>query len=323
MMNASDPWTSALRTGDFQSAWAVCDRLLAERVASREDCSDLPRYEQFIWRGEPLANRRVLVRCYHGMGDTIQFIRFAAPLRKIAREVTVWVQPPLLPLIATAPGVDRVSALHDGKPEFLYDVDIELMEVPYALRAELDSLAAHVPYLFPRMRSRLPQTDGEALKVGLAWRTGSGAAEGSLPLSELCRLQEVAGVEFYSLQYPAVAEELQALNAIDLACKELELLASRMHKLDLVITSDTDIAHLAGALGLPVWTALPFQSDWRWMDAREDSPWYPTMRLFRQPRTGDWKSVMDEVMESLSRHTLSARPLHSDRGATHARLASR
>ncbi|MET0985199.1 MAG: hypothetical protein ABW034_07320 [Steroidobacteraceae bacterium] len=304
MPNRTDTWTAALLRGDFDAAWATCDDVLADRLARNEECSDWPRHEQFIWRGQPFSNRRVLIRCYHDMADTIQFIRFAAPLRRITREVTVWVQPELLSLIATAPGVDRVSAIHDGKPEFLYDVDIESRELAHALRATAESVSSYVPYLFPRMISRVPSAGGELLKVGLIWRSGQGSPERSLPVQELRQLQHVDGVELYSLEYPADADELRAMGATDLACKEIELLASRMQRLDLIISADTYTAHLAGAMGLPVWTLLPADCDWRWQLERNDTPWYPTMRLFRQAQLGDWSAVMEDVVASLQEHVL-------------------
>ncbi|MET0659829.1 MAG: ADP-heptose--LPS heptosyltransferase, partial [Steroidobacteraceae bacterium] len=302
MQNCTDSWTAALFRGDFDAAWATCDDVLADRLTRNEQCSDWPREHQFIWRGQPFANRRVLIRCYHDMGDTIQFIRFAAPLRRIAREVTVWVQPELLSLIATAPGVDRVSAIHDGKPEFLYDVDIESLELGHALRATAESVSSYVPYLFPRMISRVPSAGGEQLKVGLIWRNGQATADHCIPVQELRTLQHVEGIELYSLQYPAGGDELSALGANDLACKEIELLASRMQRLDLIIAVDSYSAHLAGAMGLPVWTLLPADCDWRWMHERSDTPWYPTMRLFRQAQLGDWSAVMEDVVASLQEH---------------------
>lgn len=322
MAQTNDPWTAAMLRGDFEAAWAICDRVQAERIERQEDCGELPRHEQFIWRGEQLANRRVLVRCYHSLGDTVQFIRFAAPLRRVAREVTVWVQPELLSLVASAPGVDRVSALHDGKPEFLYDVDIELMELPHALRASLASIGAHVPYLFPRMVSRIPEPAHGELKVGLAWRSGQWSPARSAPLTELARLQKVGGIRLFSLQYPADADELRVLGATDLACKEIELLASRMQKMDLVISVDALTAHVAGAMGLPVWTLLPADSDWRWMDHRTDTPWYPSMRLFRQTKGGDWQGVVDEVVARLQEEALvRGSGLRGVQGARPLRLA--
>ena len=304
MTDSNDPWKAAMLRGDFDGAWQICDAVLADRLARNEECAGQPRHEQFVWRGQQLANRRVLIRCYHGLGDTIQFIRFAEPLRRTAREVTVWVQPELLSLLATAPGVDRVSALHDGKPEFLYDVDIESMELPHALRASFASVGTHVPYLFPRMRSRIPEPTHGSLKVGLAWRSGQWSHERSMAITELARLQQLPGIQFYSVQFPADADELQVLGAIDLACKEIELLASRMQQMDLIVSVDTFTAHLAGAMGLPVWTLLPADCDWRWMQHRSDSPWYPTMRLFRQTESGDWRGVMDEVLTRLHEEAL-------------------
>src|SRR3954467_12104324 len=118
-------WIAAMRAGHFERAWAINDSALARRIAERTSKHEGPRHLQHIWRGEPLEGARVLVRCYHGLGDTLQFIRFAEPLRRIAREVSFWVQPELLRLVATARGVDRVLPLHDGTPDVEYDVDIE------------------------------------------------------------------------------------------------------------------------------------------------------------------------------------------------------
>lgn len=295
-----DPWTSAMLRGDFAAAWDVSDRVLQERLARQETCWDRPRHEQFVWRGGELAKRRVLVRCYHGLGDTLQFVRFAAPLRHIAREVTLWVQPTLMSIVATAPGVDRVSPLHEGTPELLYDIDIEIMELPHALRVTTEQVSSHVPYLFPRMRSRLPEhASPDALRVGIVWRGGDWAPHRNIDVEALAPLREIRGVELYSLQYGATDTERATLNALDYACKEIELLGSRMQQLDLVISVDTYTTHLAGGMGSPVWTLLPTQSDWRWMRDREDSPWYPNMRLFRQSRPGDWSDVIRHVADQL------------------------
>src|SRR5438874_9398391 len=117
-----------MRRGDFAAAWEVSDRIIAAR-APGEQCWHLPRHEQWVWDGRPLADRTVLVRCYHGLGDTIQFARFLPLIRRVARESFVWAQPPLLPLLKTMPDASPVLALHDGAPEVSYDVDIEIMEI--------------------------------------------------------------------------------------------------------------------------------------------------------------------------------------------------
>src|SRR5437870_5535272 len=122
LSTSEDPWMAAMRCGDFEAAWKISDAVLKDRLASQTACWSWPRHLQYIWHGEPLTGKRVLVRCYHGLGDTIQFIRFMGPLRAVARRVVVWAQPSLLDLIATAEGIDEVLALHDGVPEVEHDV---------------------------------------------------------------------------------------------------------------------------------------------------------------------------------------------------------
>src|SRR5258708_16094591 len=141
-------WTAAMRRGDFMAAWAISDEVLRRRFESGQRCWGWPRHLQHVWRGEALRDKRVLVRCYHGLGDTIQFIRFAAPLRRLARHTVFWVQPELLELAKAAPGVDRAIPLHEGAPEVAYDVDIEIMELPHAFPIPPQTLPPRIPYLF-------------------------------------------------------------------------------------------------------------------------------------------------------------------------------
>src|ERR1700730_9596920 len=157
-----DPWLAAMRGGNFAEAWRISDEILNRRQRTGEAGWPAPRHLQFIWTGASLEGQRVLVRCYHGLGDTLQFIRFAAPLRARAREVTVWAQPALVELISTAPGVDRVLPLHEGTVAADYDVDIEIMELSHALRLTPGSCSTRVPYLAVRRPSfRLAQGGGE------------------------------------------------------------------------------------------------------------------------------------------------------------------
>jgi hypothetical protein len=294
----TDAWMACMRRGDFAAAWRVSDEVLARRRARMEDCSHWPRHLQFIWNGEPIENRRLLIRCYHGLGDTIQFVRLLTPLRARAAEVTLWVQPQLIELVRTVPGIDRIEALHDGVPQIDYEVDIELMEVPHVLRLTPARIPRRVPYIYVPA-SRL-QLDPSMLNVGLAWQSGDWLPERSIPDSALAPLANIAGVRWYSLQYP---HRTPPLPATDLACADIVELGSRMQALDLIITVDTMVAHLAGALGLPVWTALQADCDWRWMSERSDSPWYPTMRLFRQHAPGGWSSVIEEIRAALECET--------------------
>jgi hypothetical protein len=134
-------WIQAMRRGDFATAWKISDAVLA----TKKDQTDLPRWFQSVWDGRSVVGKRVLVRCYHGLGDTIQFIRYARLLKAIAAEVIVWVQPSLIPLLRSVRGIDQLLPLHDGAPEVEYDVDVELNELPYLFRTTLATAPADVP----------------------------------------------------------------------------------------------------------------------------------------------------------------------------------
>jgi len=302
----TDPWFEAMLRGDFAAAWRVSDSLL--HTTRQQDHVRVPRHEQNIWDGRPVAGRRVLVRCYHGLGDTIQFIRYAALLKRVAAEVIVWMQPSLIPLLRNVQGIDRVLPLHDGVPDVEYDVDVELNELPYVFRTTLETIPAEVPYvhvepaLFPR---------NDKLKVGLIWRSGEWDERRSIPFRALLPLSEVRGVEWHLLQRDARLAgwngEFGTITGGDNPLDDARI----MRALDLVISVDTMTAHLAGALGQPVWTLLPFEPDWRWMRDRSDTPWYPTMRLFRQQREGDW----DPIIRALALELQKAVKLRSDEHA--------
>jgi hypothetical protein len=292
---ADDPWTTAMRAGDFATAWRINDAVLARRVARGERCMHAPRHCQFIWRGTPLAGRRVLVRCYHGLGDTLQFVRFAAPLARVARHNVFWVQPALLGLVSGVAGVQEVLPLHDGDPGIHYDVDVEIMELPHALRVSGDSLGTCVPYLPGAPAGPRRRAAGEPLRVGLAWMAGDWNPRRSLGVNELNGFAPIPGVELYSLQYPPVECPFEGL-----ACADIGELARRIATLDLVVSVDTMVAHLAGGLGLATWTLLAHDCDWRWMAQRDDTPWYPGMRLYRQRVPGDWSEVIARVRSDLA-----------------------
>jgi hypothetical protein len=292
-----DPWWRSMRAGDFSAAWRISDQVLQRRLAEGEGSCDAPRHEQLIWRGQSLAGKRVLVRCYHGLGDTLQFLRFAAPLRRVARETVFWVQPSLMKLVASVDGVDRVLALHDGAPDVDYDVDIEIMELAHALRVNVDTVGKCVPYVKPsRGKSRQCRRSRGRPRVGLAWVGGNWDPRRTLPTEELERLGGLRDLDLCSLQHGAASI---TPCTIDLACEDIDVLARRMSVLDLVVSVDTMTAHLAGAMGIPTWTLLPTPCDWRWLEERDDSPWYPSMRLYRQRTAGDWHEVITRVSDDL------------------------
>jgi hypothetical protein len=285
-----------MRVGDFATAWHISDRVLAERCARGEDCSRWPRHLQFIWNGAPLEGQHVLVRCYHGLGDTIQYARFLAPLRRRARKVTLWAQPALLGLLTHVRGCDALLPLHDGTPEGSYDVDIELMEVPHALRATLDDLPRPIPYVHVTAPSTGAKWDDSFLHVGIAWRSGVWDESRSIAPSALAPLSRIPGIALHSLQFPP---EPLPFAADELACRDIGHMARRMLSLDLVISVDTMVAHLAGALGLPTWVLLNDCPDWRWLCDRDTSPWYPTMRLFRRC-SNDWRPSIVSMSDALA-----------------------
>ena len=296
----ADPWFEAMLRGDFAMAWRISDSLL--HTTRQQDHTRVPRHEQNIWDGRPVAGKRVLVRCYHGLGDTIQFIRYASLLKRVAAEVIVWMQPSLIPLLRSVRGIDRVLPLHDGMPDVEYDVDVELNELPYVFRTTLETIPADVPYLHvdpasSHIEPKLSRSD--RLKVGLIWRSGEWDERRSIPFRALLPLGEVSGVEWHLLQRDARRAgwngEFGTITGGDNPLDDARI----MRALDLVISVDTMTAHLAGALGRPTWTLLPFEADWRWMRDREDSPWYPTMRLFRQQREGDWSPTVRALAQSL------------------------
>jgi hypothetical protein len=293
----ADGWMSCMRRGAFEEAWTISNAVLRARVGV--PCWHWPRHQQYLWDGTPLADKRVLVRCYHGLGDTIQFIRYAPLIKDVAREVIVWAQPALLPLLRTMRGIDRLLPLHDGAPDVEYDVDVESMELPHIFRTTLATIPAEIPYLHIAPAA-LPRQ--ERVAVGLVWAAGDWEHERrSMPWPLLAPLAALPGVALYILQRGPALEHYQRGVGILSGSDDVVETARLMRALDLVISVDTMSAHLAGALGVPVWTLLDAVADWRWMDEQEDSPWYPTMRLFRQACPGVWEPVVARVMAELMR----------------------
>jgi hypothetical protein len=296
-----DVWTEAMLRGDFDAAWKISDRVLQRRLRNGERSYHLPRHWQWLWDGRDLGGAHVLVHCYHGLGDTLQFVRLLPLLRERCAGITLWLQPALLDLLRSIEGVDRIEPLHDGAPDFVRDSDVELMELPHILRLMPDRIPARVPYVGAEFR-RAERKPNRPLRIGLGWRSGEWNHSRSIAEFALLPLAHARDVQWFSLQYPP---RKPAFAMRELACRDLRELARRMCTLDLVISVDTLAAHLAGALGLPVWTLLPAECDWRWMRERADSPWYPTMRLFRQAHAGEWSDVIEQVAAELRSRTLS------------------
>jgi hypothetical protein len=298
-------WLSAMYAGDFEAAWQQTDRIESRRrsPARREQLRGILR-----WDGLPFEGRRVLIRCLHGLGDTLQFARFVPRVHRLAAHSVFAVQPALVPLISAD---DRFGAVVNGwcdDPFPGHEVEIEIMELAYAFRATTHTLPIP-PYLhagaIQRNSSWAPPASHRRPRIGLLWKSSTYDPTRSLHPGALAHLG--ANVSFYSLQQDAAAAELGGipLCITDLASRTREIVdaAKAMLWLDLIITVDGMPAHLAGALNRAVWVLLKQDADWRWMRDRSDSPWYPSMRLFRQNRKDDWESVLREVGAELKSHS--------------------
>jgi tetratricopeptide (TPR) repeat protein len=328
--------------GDFVRGWSEFEW--------RWRTTEMPGYSfhQPRWNGESLAGKTILLYAEQGLGDTLQFIRYASLVKTTGPTIIVECQPPLQRLLAGSRGIDRL--ITRGTPFPTFDVHAPLLSLPAILNTTLTNIPAPIPYLnteatlfndwrteLSEVRSpmsrqsgvrspvsevrshsadiglRTPDT-GRFFRVGIAWQGNPGRpddAHRSIPLSYFARLSRVPGVHFVSLQKGPGTEQLSALAngfaMLDLSSRLDETAgpfmdtAAVMKNVDLVIAADTAVPHLAGALGIPVWLALSLVPDWRWLLERQDSPWYPTMRLFRQTRYGQWDDVFDRIAAELTR----------------------
>ncbi|ALG71363.1 hypothetical protein VY88_01625 [Azospirillum thiophilum] len=304
-----------LMAGDYAAGWP-------EFHWRRHDDRAEPPWRHFsrpTWRGEPLAGRTILLHAEQGLGDTLQFLRYVPLVAALGGRVVLEVQRPLLALAAgLAAGLEEVAqVIARGDPLPPFDLECPLMSLPRAFGTVLADVPATTPYLRPdpdraeRWRRRLGPgpAAGQELRVGLVWAGNPrfpGDDQRSPRLAGLRALLEVPGCRFYGLQMGEGRADLDgaALPAsfTDLGPEIADFAdtAAIMAGLDLVVSSCTGPAHLAGALGRPLWLALPFSPDWRWLTGRADSPWYPTARLFRQPAPGDWGAVAGRMAAELA-----------------------
>jgi tetratricopeptide (TPR) repeat protein len=270
-------------------------------------------FRETAWDGSDLAGKTILLWSEQGLGDTIHFIRYAPLVRdRGAARVIVETDRPLVNLVKTVDGVGEV--IPRGSPLPHFDVQCPIVSLPLRFGTTLATIPNRCPYIsvdpaqsaWWRQRLNLSH---EVLNVGLSW-AGSPVNKNdrnrSARLSDFAPLAGVPGVRFINLQLGPPARQLAdpppALKIDDATADVRDFSdAALMTQLDLIVTVDTSVAHVAGALARPVWTLLPHVPDWRWMLDRDDTPWYPTMRLFRQPRRGDWASVLQRVAAELSR----------------------
>ncbi|MDR3099004.1 MAG: tetratricopeptide repeat protein [Paraburkholderia sp.] len=334
-----------LKRGEYREGWAEYARRWRACDYAPFDIEGMAE-----WQGEPLDGKRLLLVHEQGFGDQIQFVRYASTLAARGASVDVCVPRTLQLLAQSVPGVHRAWS---GTPEGDYDYWLYVMSAPSACGTELDTIPATVPYLFARdvdIRAWTPHVQA-AMHADLARKGAGGAASGvrkpagyrniglvwggsptfyndrnrSVPLAAFRSLFALEKISWFSLQKGAAARAQLAALACDTTIHDFSDdlrdygdTAALIMNLDLVIAVDTSVAHLAGALGKPVWILVPANGEWRWLEKRADSPWYPTARLFRQREVGDWQSALDELREALA-----ARSEPATRAGTSAPTASK
>ena len=291
--------------GDFERGW--------REYEWRWKCKDFnPRkFGKPRWEGEPLDGRRIMLHAEQGFGDTFQFVRYARMVKEErGGTVIVWAPKPLMPLLGQCPYIDQLTVEGEALPEF--DVHLPLLSLPKIFETTLETVPRPTPYLFakPELVERWREEFGyiDAFKIGINWQGNPryrGDRHRSIPLEKFAPLAMIPGVRLISLQKGLGTEQI-AKATEHFSLTELPLhrdsqtgsfmdTAAILKNLDLVISSDTSLVHLAGGMGVPVWMALPRAADWRWLLGREDCPWYPTMRLFRQRELGNWEELFDRI----------------------------
>lgn len=299
--------TTRLLTGDFSRGWPGYEKRDFQPI-------DNPPPGMFHWKGESLRGKKLWIVCDQGFGDTIQFVRYLPRITQEfgAEEIILETPAPLETLLKRS--ISRVTFVPEGSPP-TGDAWVPLMSLPGILNLSFENLMAVGPYLaadpckIDHWRSLWPEWARNQLKIGLVWQGNPRQTRDRLrscPLQELFPLFEKEGIALVSLQRePQGVAQIRNLDlpgpVVELGSRfaDFDDTAAALMGLDLLITVDTAVGHLAGALGCPVWTMLASSADWRWFTNREDSPWYPGMRLFRQPAWGDWKSVVARISQEL------------------------
>lgn len=308
-----------LMMGDFDKGWHGY-----EWRYSRPSQGSLRSYPEPRWDGSDLQGKTILIHAEQGLGDTFQFIRYAKLIKEKNGIVIAAVQKPLVTLMKQCKHIDRVISLDDTPPHF--DVHSPLLSLPYALKTQLETIPCEIPYLYADEKLvadwKQKLAADKNFKIGICWQGNDNyatpllratVAQKSVHPKEFAPICQVPGVSVYSLQKTTGTDQLKNLpdtvriitfdGDFDQSNGRFMDTAAVIKNLDLVITVDTSISHLASGLGVPTWIMLPNPADWRWMIDRTDSPWYPNItRLFKQPTPGDWQSMIKEVAVELQKH---------------------
>ncbi len=301
--NRSLAW---LQMGDFQQGWPEYE------WRWRRKTTPPPPYTQPRWDGSPLGGRTILLHAEQGLGDMMQFVRYVPSVKEKGGVVIIAAPSSVIGLLATCSGIDQTVT--DGQTMPTFDVHAPLLSLPGLLKTDVATIPAKVPYLtadsakLDRWGHRLRAIPG--FKVGISWQGNprhDWDAHRSFPLAAMEPMARVDGVTLISLQKGSATDQIALVKdrfpVFDLGrdLTDFTETAAVIKQLDLVICCDTSVGHLAGALAVPVWLALSTFVDWRWLRGTNSSPWYPTMRLFRQERLGKWKSLLRRIAKELKR----------------------
>ena len=294
--DAAAEWMAAMRRGDFAAAYAISDRVLAGRDPRFRDDPLLPYHQRWVWDGRPLDGADVLIRCYHGLGDTLQFARFVPAIARRAASVALEAPAPLLPLLAGLDGVRLIPFdVTRPTPAPSPGCDVEIMELLEICRPQPDRLPP--PLALPAVA---PLHAGTAT-IGLCWEAGDWDRARSVPLPAMLAAMPPSRA-LVSLQRGAAARDARDPRFLNPGDSSTDLLrtAGLIAGTEMVVTVDTMVAHLAGTLGKPVRLLLRRDADWRWMAGRDDTPWYRSVQLYRQDVEGDWSLPLQRLAASLA-----------------------
>lgn len=302
--------TAYLTLGDYENGW----KLYEHRWKLPDKQADPISIEH--WDGSNISGKTILLRSEGGLGDTIQFIRYAQIVKNYGATVLLQTSPHLKQLLSRCPYLNQILTHHDPIPQC--DVQASLMSLPALLKTTVDTIPQNIPYIFPDhilVKQWEPYFDKQYCNIGICWQADPHndanrppLAQRSIPLELFKHLTELPHVRLFSLQNidgmdqldQCKSNDIYSFNALDKKNGRFMDTAALIQNLNLIITVDTSIAHLAGALGKPTWLILPFKSDWRWMIDRNDSPWYPTMRIFRRKKEDtSWKPIMKTIVQEL------------------------
>ena len=300
---------TALFLGDFASGWP--DFEWRWQVAQRANIGTLRGFTQPLWLGHlPIAGKRLLIHSEQGLGDTLQFCRYASLAAALGATIILEIQPSLVSLVKTLPGASQVIA--KGSPLPAFDYHCPLMSLPLAFKTTAATIPAPERYLHPNSEKvaewRATLSERRIPRVGLVW---SGNPNNPIdPRRGIALSQWIPKLppefQYFRLQNDVRPADQAALDASQKIVSvgefpSFESTAAFCECLDVVVCVDTSVTHLAGALGKRTWVLIPFVPDWRWMRGREDTPWYPNMKLYRQRTAGDWDEVLDRVAADLRR----------------------